>query len=274
MEITNVMKTITVVNTTALFLLLGLATPAGARQEPQEKPQHEEAPKPEKRPQEQPAKPPKQEPQEKPQKQAEPAKPEKRQQEQAVKPTKQEPPVKTQQQAKSQQKQQDQQAKSKTQQQQHTKQQADVKQQAQQQQQDKSQKQEKQIAKGQQDQQRQTQQHQQETASSRAPQRTQQAVARQRAEPALRLSARGDSRIPDDRFRSNFGSEHHFRIGEPVMVGGYSRFQYGGYWFGFVEPWPAQWYYTDDVYVDYVDGGYYMYDPYYPGSRFAISVVL
>ena len=41
-----------------------------------------------------------------------------------------------------------------------------------------------------------------------------------------------------------------------------------------VEPWPADWYYTDDVYIDYVDGGYYMYDPYYPGTRFAISVVL
>jgi len=28
------------------------------------------------------------------------------------------------------------------------------------------------------------------------------------------------------------------------------------------------------VYVDYVDGGYYMYNPYYPGARFAITVVL
>ena len=88
------------------------------------------------------------------------------------------------------------------------------------------------------------------------------------------MSERGSGRIPDDRFRSNFGREHHFSIGEPVMVGGYSRFQYGGFWFGFVEPWPSGWYYTDDVYIDYVDGGYYMYDPYYPGARFAISVVI
>ena len=80
--------------------------------------------------------------------------------------------------------------------------------------------------------------------------------------------------MPDERFHSNFGREHAFRIGSPVMVGGYSRFQYGGYWFGFVEPWPVGWYYTDDVYIDYVDGGYYMYDPYYPGARFLISVVL
>ncbi len=97
---------------------------------------------------------------------------------------------------------------------------------------------------------------------------------RQRSAPALRLSARGEGRIPDDRFRSNFGREHHFRIGNPQIVEGYSRFQYGGFWFGFVEPWPDGWYYTDDVYVDFVDGGYYLYNPYYPGVRIAINVVL
>jgi hypothetical protein len=63
-------------------------------------------------------------------------------------------------------------------------------------------------------------------------------------------------------------------MGNPVLVGGYSRFQYNGFWFGFVEPWPDGWYYTDDVYIDYVDGDYYMYNPYYPGSRFSISVVI
>jgi hypothetical protein len=142
------------------------------------------------------------------------------------------------------------------------------------QQQDKSSKQgQPQQARSQQNQQHQ-QRQQRQTASSQRPQRSQQDQDRQRAYPALRLSARGSGRIPDDRFRSNFGREHSFRIGEPVMVGGYSRFQYGGYWFGFAEPWPVGWYYTDDVYIDYVDGGYYMYDPYYPGARFAISVVI
>jgi hypothetical protein len=120
----------------------------------------------------------------------------------------------------------------------------------------------------------QQQPRQQQVRSSQAPQRTQQAIARQRSQPSLRLSARGSGRIPDDRFRSNFGREHNFRMGNPVLVGGYSRFQYGGFWFGFVEPWPSDWYYTDDVYIDYVDGGYYMYDPYYPGERFSISVVI
>ena len=92
--------------------------------------------------------------------------------------------------------------------------------------------------------------------------------------PALRLSSRGSGRIPDERFRSNFGSGHRFRIGAPVMVGGYSRFQYGGFWFGFVQPWPVAWYYTDDVYVDFIDGGYYLCDPSYPGDRVLISVVI
>ena len=116
--------------------------------------------------------------------------------------------------------------------------------------------------------------HQQQAGYSHPPQRTQQAMETQRSQPALRLSSRGGGRIPDDRFRSNFGRGHNFRMGEPVLVSGYSRFQYDGFWFGFVQPWPAGWYYTDDVYIDYVDGGYYMYNPYYPGTRFSISVVI
>jgi hypothetical protein len=125
----------------------------------------------------------------------------------------------------------------------------------------------------------QQQQHNQQAHSNgggqqQHPQRTVAEQQRQRSEPMLRLSARGNGHIPDDRFHSNFGRQHSFRISQPVMVGGYSRFQYGGFWFGFVQPWPAGWYYTDDVYVDYYDGGYYLYNPYYPGSRISISVVL
>ena len=105
-------------------------------------------------------------------------------------------------------------------------------------------------------------------------QRTSAEMQRQRSQPELRLSARGEGRIPDDRFRSNFGRGHEFRIGTPRLVGGYSRFQYGGFWFGFVDPWPVGWYYTDDVYVDFIDGGYYLCNPSYPGAQIAISVVL
>ena len=96
---------------------------------------------------------------------------------------------------------------------------------------------------------------------------------RQRAVPALRLSARASVRIPEEHFRANFGEGHRFVISQPVMVGGYSRFQYSGFWFGFVEPWPEGWYYSDDVYVDYVDGDYFLFNPFYPGVRVAIVFV-
>ncbi len=47
-------------------------------------------------------------------------------------------------------------------------------------------------------------------------------------------------RIPDDRYRSYFGPSHGFRIqGLPfLVVGGYPRFQYQGYWMSAVDPWP------------------------------------
>jgi hypothetical protein len=36
--------------------------------------------------------------------------------------------------------------------------------------------------------------------------------------------------------------------------------------------WGADWYDTDDVYVDYVDNGYYLYNRRYPGVGVAISI--
>jgi flagellar motor protein MotB len=148
----------------------------------------------------------------------------------------------------------------------------------QQQQQDKATKQEpQQQAKGQQEQTKSNNQQQQHANGQQHQQHAQRApdeARRQSEVPALRLSARGEGRMPDDRFRSNFGEQHTFVINDPVMVGGYSRFQYGGYWFGFVQPWPVDWYYTDDVYVEYIDGGYYLCNPYYPGARVSISVVM
>jgi hypothetical protein len=110
-------------------------------------------------------------------------------------------------------------------------------------------------------------------AGNRQPQRSAAEQQRQRSQPELRLSARGEGRIPDDRFRSHFGHGHEFRIGSPKIVDGYSRFQYGGYWFGFVQPWPVEWYYTDDVYVDYINGEYYLCNPSYPGTQIAIVVL-
>jgi hypothetical protein len=85
-------------------------------------------------------------------------------------------------------------------------------------------------------------------------------------------------RVPDDRFRLYFGPDHVFRIyGLPFMVyRGYPRFQYGGYWITAVDPWPEywgnNWYDNDDVYVTYVDDGYYMYNRRYPTVGIAIRI--
>jgi hypothetical protein len=228
------MKLPGIISAASLVLLLGATAPVNARQEPQEKQEKQEQPA--KPEKEERAKPEKQEEAKAP-KQEQQAKPEK--QEEAKTPKQAQAPKAEKQQAKA--PKQEQQAKP-----------ADQKQ-----------------AKGQQEPQR-----QQQAASTQRPQRTPQEETRQRAQPALRLSARGSGRISDARFRSNFGREHEFHVGNPVLVGGYSRFHYGGYWFGFVEPWPVGWYYTDDVYIDYVDGGYYMYNPYDPGVRFALTVVI
>jgi hypothetical protein len=83
-----------------------------------------------------------------------------------------------------------------------------------------------------------------------------------------------NGRIPDAQFHAHFGREHTFRVGHPVIVEGHPRFQYGGYWFGFGEPWPVGWAYTDDVYVDFIDGQYYLIDPVHPGVRLVLNIVL
>jgi hypothetical protein len=75
-----------------------------------------------------------------------------------------------------------------------------------------------------------------------------------------------------------FGNVHPFRIGvQPFMVDGYPRFQYGGYTFVMVDPWPADWssdwYQTDQLYVAY-DNGYYLFDEQHPGEAVAIAVVM
>jgi hypothetical protein len=85
-------------------------------------------------------------------------------------------------------------------------------------------------------------------------------------------------RIPDDRFNLYFGPSHFFRMSAlPLLfVGGYPRFQYDGYWITFVDPWPEDWpptwYETDNIYVEFVDGGYYICDQNYPGIAIAVTI--
>ncbi len=96
-------------------------------------------------------------------------------------------------------------------------------------------------------------------------QHTQQAQPAQQAQHA---SGNGGGRIPDDRFKANFGREHRFHVSQADYSN--RRFQYGGYWFGFVDAWPSNWLYTQDVFVVEINGVYYLCNPMYPGVNIAL----
>jgi hypothetical protein len=267
-------KPIGVISTTALVLLLGITAPAVARQDQQEKPQ-------------------KQEEKAKPAKQEKQAKPEKQQQAQAPKQQQQAKGQQDQQQKqrekqdKSAKQEQQQQAKGQQDQQRQQREQQTIVQHDQQQQQAKSAKQEHvQQVKDQQDQQRQQQANRPSQQEQHGQRGQQQAVWQEHRAHNWQSEHRdwrqrggyNGYRIPDDRYRGNFGPDHAFRIySYPVEVyGGYPRFQYGGFWFGLMDPWPEywsdDWYDTDDVYIDYSGDGYYMYNRRYPRDRIAITV--
>jgi hypothetical protein len=264
------MKPIGVISATALFLFLGIIAPADARQEKPEK-------------QEEKAKPPKQEQQAKPEKQQQAKAPK---QEKQVKPQGQRQQAKKQQEQRQKQQQQDESAKQQQQQQAKGKQE----QQQKQQQQDKSAKQQPhQQAKGQQEQQKKQQQanrpSQQEQHGRAVEHRAvwQEHRAHNWQSEHRDWRQRGGYngyRIPDARYRGNFGPDHWFRIYRyPVeLYGGYPRFQYGGFWFGFMDPWPEywsdDWYDNDDVYIVYSEDGYYLFNRRYPRDRIAITVYL
>ena len=81
-------------------------------------------------------------------------------------------------------------------------------------------------------------------------------------------------RIPDDRFRSNFGREHHFHVERTRIINqAQPEFVYSGYTFQLSDPWPAEWSFDDDCYIDYVDDDYYLFDAYHPGIRILVFVI-
>ena len=81
-------------------------------------------------------------------------------------------------------------------------------------------------------------------------------------------------KIPDDKFRANFGRQHTFKVqrtqvinvSQPVVV-------YSGYSFQLVDAWPVDWGFDDDCYIDYVDGEYFLFNAFHPGVRIAVFVV-
>lgn len=75
-------------------------------------------------------------------------------------------------------------------------------------------------------------------------------------------------RVPEQQFRTSFGREHHFRVQRNED----RRFNYGGYYFTYNDTWPSDWDYNDDVYVDEIDGEYYLINPRHPGMRLMVVV--
>lgn len=71
--------------------------------------------------------------------------------------------------------------------------------------------------------------------------------------------------------------EHKFSVRSVVttttIVPNQTRFVYTGYTFVFVDAWPAGWAMGDDCYIDYVDGGYFIFDGMHPGVQVALTIV-
>jgi hypothetical protein len=87
-------------------------------------------------------------------------------------------------------------------------------------------------------------------------------------------------RIPQNHYRGYFGRNHRFRIYSRTLViyDGYPCFQYNGYWFSIIDPWPEywaeNWYENDDVYIVYYNDGYYLYNRRHPEVGITINVFL
>ena len=93
--------------------------------------------------------------------------------------------------------------------------------------------------------------------------------AEKNAQQEQHAANNGGGRIPADKFKANFGQQHSFRVSENDYRN--HRFQYGGYWFGFVDVWPSNWLYTQDVFVVEINGVYYLCNPMYPGVNITLS---
>jgi len=98
--------------------------------------------------------------------------------------------------------------------------------------------------------------------------------ASQNGQAAHAHPAGKSTHIPDDKFRANFGRGHTFVISKTVVVNDQPTFVYGGYSFIVLDPWPSGWAYTDECYVDYIDGEYFLFDVLHPGVHVALFVTM
>ena len=90
--------------------------------------------------------------------------------------------------------------------------------------------------------------------------------------PEQHAAGNRGGQIPADKFKANFGQQHSFRVTQADYSN--HRFQYGGYSFGFVDPWPSNWLYTQNVYVIEINGVYYLCNASFPGVNLVLSFTL
>jgi hypothetical protein len=112
----------------------------------------------------------------------------------------------------------------------------------------------------------------QQAAHPQKPESAKQQQRGQHEQAGREQAAGGHGSIPEAKFRSSFGSGHTFHVNRSNWAGGSGRFQYGGYWFNAVDPWPVAWLYTDNVYVDFLNGGYFLCNPVHPGVYISINI--
>jgi type IV secretory pathway VirB10-like protein len=94
----------------------------------------------------------------------------------------------------------------------------------------------------------------------------------EKSAPQQKAAGNRGGQIPADKFKANFGQQHSFRVTQADYSN--HRFQYGGYLFGFVDPWPSNWLYTQNVYVIEINGVYYLCNASFPGVNLVLSFTL
>ena len=81
---------------------------------------------------------------------------------------------------------------------------------------------------------------------------------------------RNEGRVIDGRYRGDhFGRDNHAFCG---AFYGRPTFLFGGIWFG-IDLWPSFWLSTDYVYVDYVDGDYFLVNERLAGAELGVGRV-
>ena len=124
-------------------------------------------------------------------------------------------------------------------------------------------------------QQEQKEQHNDQRMDQRQDQKMDQRMERNEHQHAA--AAKQGKKIPDDKFRANFGQQHKVRVTQVIhetrIVPGQTQFAYSGYTFVFVDPWPAEWAFTDDCYIDYINDEYVLVNPFHPGFYVALTII-